>query len=207
LDRETLESRVIIDAATGCWIYMGKDGKGIGWNYARTREKGKSVLLHRWVYQEYVGPIPDGLDIRHSCNRPHCENPAHLRPGTHQDNMDDKVEAQTQHRPIGEVNVKAKLTEDQVRAILKDPRKVSVIAREYGVTRANIHDIRRRDTWKHIDAAAVAHERHTNEKLLPEQVRLIRKDSRTYQQIANDNGVSPQTVCNIKKRRMYSDVA
>lgn len=35
--------------------------------------------------------VPDGMHILHSCDNPRCCNPEHLRIGTHQDNMNDKV--------------------------------------------------------------------------------------------------------------------
>lgn len=203
ITKEVLQSRILVKPETGCWIYMGVSGEGLVDLYPRTKVRGKTILIHRLSYMLYVGPIPDGLDLLHSCNNPHCCNPAHLRAGTHTENMQDKVLANTQHRPTGGKNVKAKLSEEQVRLILADPRKVSVIAAEYGVTRTNIHDIRARNTWTHIDATAVCHEQHMNRKLTPEQVAAIRIDPRVYRIIATDYGVNAQTICNVKKERFY----
>lgn len=55
--------------------------------------KGKTVSAHTWSYREFIGPIPDGLHVDHTChNRDQdcpggracvhrsCVNPAHLEP-------------------------------------------------------------------------------------------------------------------------------
>jgi len=53
---------------------------------------GRMQRAHRVSYELSFGPIPDGLHILHSCDNPPCVNPAHLRPGTRTENMQDKAE-------------------------------------------------------------------------------------------------------------------
>ena len=68
-----------------CWEWTGpvdKDG------YARMRHgRGNARRAHRWAYERFVGPIPDGLTIDHLCNNKGCVNPAHLRPATNVANI------------------------------------------------------------------------------------------------------------------------
>lgn len=59
--------------------------------YAYGHTNGKR--LHRLAYCEANGVSYEsikGWHVLHSCDNPRCVNPAHLRLGTHQDNMDDK---------------------------------------------------------------------------------------------------------------------
>lgn len=48
---------------------------------------GVSVVAHRWSYEHYVGPVPDGLVLDHLCRNRRCVNPAHLEPVTQQSNL------------------------------------------------------------------------------------------------------------------------
>ena len=67
------------------WKYgLNQDGYG----YLRT--DGKMQLAHRMAYVQAYGPIPEGKQINHLCNRPYCVQPAHLYAGTQQDNKDDE---------------------------------------------------------------------------------------------------------------------
>lgn len=50
----------------------------------------------------------------------------------------------------GEEHPKAKLTDDQARAIRKDPRTLREIAAEYGVSLMTVSYIRRGITWRHL---------------------------------------------------------
>jgi len=64
----------------GCWIwqkYIRPNGYGqIG------VLKGRSFYVHRVAYEEWVGPIPEGLQIDHLCRVRACCNPEHLEPVT-----------------------------------------------------------------------------------------------------------------------------
>ena len=47
---------------------------------------GKQVYAYRVSFEQFVGPIPQGLVLDHQCEQPACVNPRHLEPMTHGDN-------------------------------------------------------------------------------------------------------------------------
>ena len=74
---------------TGCWLWEGTTySNGYGW----IKAFGKVVSVHRFSYELHKGPIPEGMEIMHSCDIRHCVNPDHLRAGTHQENMTEAAE-------------------------------------------------------------------------------------------------------------------
>lgn len=118
--------------------------------YGQFNHDGES-LAARWGYKHYVGPLANDEVVRHTCDNPPCQNRRHWVKGTQVQNIYDAVERQRQHRPMGERNVKARLTEEQVRAIRADlatPRKVMAV--RYGVNVATICAVQNRVTWKHV---------------------------------------------------------
>jgi HNH endonuclease len=72
----------------GCWLWTGYIhvlGYGI---------MGDHTRAHRFSYELHKGSIPKGLIVRHfKCHTRACVRPSHLKLGTHQDNMGDKVKA------------------------------------------------------------------------------------------------------------------
>lgn len=85
-----------------------------------------------------VGPIPVGLFILHSCDNRGCVNPAHLRPGTHDDNMLDKMTRGRQNH---------KLSLEAVKAIRADNRTHKEIAETHGVSQSTVTMIKQRKRW------------------------------------------------------------
>lgn len=81
----SVSDRITTDPASGCWLWTGPlDRDGYGTVYA----DGKTRRVHRYVYEQLVGPIGarqvlDHLkDDRGPCKHRHCCNPAHLQPVT-----------------------------------------------------------------------------------------------------------------------------
>ena len=72
-----------------CLVYTGaKVPKG----YGKISINGKSWYVSRYSYSKYVGEIPEGMFILHSCDNRPCVLPSHLRVGTASDNMKDMGE-------------------------------------------------------------------------------------------------------------------
>lgn len=72
----------------GCWPWLAcKNYRGYGlfWDGERLR------IATRWGWETHFGPIPDGMFVCHTCDRPSCMNPNHWFLGSHADNMADCV--------------------------------------------------------------------------------------------------------------------
>jgi len=59
---------------TKCWIFSGCLVDG----YGQLRINNNRKFAHRYSYEYYVGPIPEGLHIDHLCRIRSCTNPDHL---------------------------------------------------------------------------------------------------------------------------------
>lgn len=93
--RERIRSNVAIQD-DGCWQWTGTLSDA-GYPYMRLT-RTKRARAHRVSYEAFVGPIPDELQIDHTCHNnsgcpggatcPHraCVNPEHLEPVTNRVN-------------------------------------------------------------------------------------------------------------------------
>ncbi len=72
-----------IDASGDCWEWTGKAAKT---GYGIVSHNDKQQLVHRFVWEQLVGEIPDGLQIDHLCRNRLCCNPDHLEPVTSLEN-------------------------------------------------------------------------------------------------------------------------
>jgi hypothetical protein len=80
--------KFIFKDLSGCWIWLGscdRNGYGVFTYYGKH-------MAHRFIYEWYVGPIPDGLDLDHLCKNKSCVNPEHVEPVTRQVNIQRKYE-------------------------------------------------------------------------------------------------------------------
>lgn len=78
----------MVDASGGvdaCWPWLGARTAG---GYGR---HGRAAA-HRVAWEIVNGPIPADHSVLHSCDRPECVNPGHLRVGTPADNVAEMIE-------------------------------------------------------------------------------------------------------------------
>lgn len=143
------------------WLGVDRKTPGECWPWKRAsfvngygcfRVKHNNILAHRFAWQDTNGPIPDGKMICHSCDNPPCCNPAHLFPGTAQDNVDDMTRKGRKVPPRGEKNHWHKLTEDDVEEIrnLWPGASKKEIGAAFGVHAMTIHAVLTRKSWKHL---------------------------------------------------------
>lgn len=83
-ERERFWSKVDKNGPNGCWLWLGAPTRG---GYAQFQVGYKNHRVHRYAYEQLVGPIPDGFQLDHLCRVRNCVNPAHLEPVTQAENI------------------------------------------------------------------------------------------------------------------------
>lgn len=113
--------------------------------YKVTTVNGKTVRVHRLVAAAFIGPCPDGFQVRHLDGDPKNNRVENLAYGTAKQNSQDMIDHGRSCR--GSKNPSAKLTKAQTRAIFEDPRPQREIAAEYGINQSNVSRIKNGKTW------------------------------------------------------------
>lgn len=132
-----------------CWEWQrSRIPRGYG-QIKRTGER-RQWYAHRISYAIANGPIPEGLQVCHSCDNPACVNPKHLFAGTSGDNHQDQK--RKQRHLYGERNAESILTEVQAREILAlagivTQRELGI---RYGVSQGTISRIVLGLRWAHL---------------------------------------------------------
>lgn len=67
------------------------DGSRTEFGHGQFWFEGVHWHAHRYSYTVHKGPIPKGMQVRHTCDNPPCINPEHLVLGTQQDNINDCI--------------------------------------------------------------------------------------------------------------------
>ena len=143
--QERFESKVHLIPFTTCHIFESDKGNG----YGRITFNGRREPAHRVAYKLYVGEIPEGMHILHSCDEPGCVNPDHLRAGTHQDNMNDKVLRGRCSGCNGGIKTlsPAKVIEIRELNLSTSQRKIALM---FGISQAMVSHIVLRKKWARI---------------------------------------------------------
>lgn len=134
--QDVFESR--FEKTTGCWAWQGTRNK---YGYGIFLMPGeKPARAHRYSYEFYVGPIPEGMVIMHTCDNPPCVNPAHLQIGTKAENNADTAKKRRHNYGLDHWN--GRLSNDDVAAIRASNETKSALAKRYGVDYSHIWRIK-----------------------------------------------------------------
>ena len=80
--KELFERKFTRGGSDECWLWLAyKDQHGFG----RMTIDNTPKLAHRLSYQLYIGNIPDGDYVLHTCKNNNCVNPSHLFTGSNKE--------------------------------------------------------------------------------------------------------------------------
>jgi hypothetical protein len=141
LDRILKHSEPITEV--GCWVWMGAVSNA-GYGLCAS-EKNKISSAHRVAYEAFVGKIPEGMVVAHTCDNRLCVNPSHLWIATHKQNSQDMVIKNRSAK--GEKCGKSKLNNEQIKFIRESNLSHRVLGKMFNVSHANIGYVKRGATW------------------------------------------------------------
>jgi len=104
--------------------------------------------VHELVLTAFIGPRPRGKRCCHNDGNRDNNELTNLLWGTHSENEADKQNHGTVAN--GRRNGNSKLTEDEVRQILRSNKTQKQIALEFGCSQAWVSRLQRREVWRHI---------------------------------------------------------
>jgi len=151
--KERFLKKIDKSAPNGCWEWTAGI---VGGGYGGFWYKNKMYRAHRFSYEFFKGPIPEGKMVCHSCDNRRCVNPDHLWIGTAKENLEDAVRKGRTAREdrIGTKNWNSKLTifkVREVRKLWKAGNSIRSLAKKYRVTPMSMRDALTGRTWKHVD--------------------------------------------------------
>lgn len=143
-----------VDRSGDCWTWTAtKNSHG----YGQIGIEGRLHIASRVAWEmENRRRLVRGQQVLHRCDNPACVRPAHLFIGTAVDNMQDCVRKgrfKFCEPRRGIQNNKAKLNEAgviEVRRRYDAGETLSSLSRGFGMARATLRRIVRREGWRHV---------------------------------------------------------
>lgn len=137
-----------VDKSGDCWLWKGPVN-GSGYGYC-AGPKGGQDRAHRVSFIIANGSIEKDACILHACDVRVCVNPSHLREGTRAENSRDMVSRGRSLKGGRQPN--AKLSEDDVQAIIASTRSSREEAALWPVSARTVRKIRQGRAWAHMKA-------------------------------------------------------
>lgn len=180
-----------VNEETSCWDWKGSVSRGYGYIGAGSRT---NIAAHKFSYLHHVGHIPSGMLVLHKCNNSLCVNPAHLKLGTHADNMADMKKA---GRRVGR-NIGSTLSPKQMstmKRLLAAGRTQQEVADAIGVAKSTVQ----RSIYSGRIASPLGKRIHLTDEQRAEVVTLL-KSGEPILRIAQRFNVDRRTIRKIRDK-------
>jgi hypothetical protein len=135
------------------------NGDCLEWTMGRMSNGYGFTLINKKLTKTHrLALILEGVDVTdkmvlHSCDNKVCCNPAHLRVGTHQENMDDMKKRNRQNSIRGSKCHSASTDEEtvkEIRRLYDNGTSQAQIRKDFGLGANAVFKIVHRKTWTHI---------------------------------------------------------
>lgn len=196
-----------------CWSWGSTlDAAG----YGRIGVGGKYYFTHALALYIKSGKFAteSGLSVRHLCGNKRCCNPAHIEPGTRQEQEADKIVHGTRRQ--GDNNKKSKLSSEQVLDIRRrwmNWETIKSLSESFGVSSSAIGDVVSRRNWAHLTEEPLIDGGRVYKAIVltDEKVRVIRSfvqsnPTFTQKKVAAHFDVAKNTVQRLLAGKCYADV-
>lgn len=142
--------KYIVNPETGCWEWTGsvdKDGYGqIRWRSTTAKNGWTTIKAHRAIYQLVTrGPIPEGMELDHTCNTRKCVNPLHMVVCTHHANVQV-----IQQRWMGLATVEDEALYAMIFEVETEGQPLGIVADRYGLGKGELVSLRRSRRWEEM---------------------------------------------------------
>jgi hypothetical protein len=178
-----------------------------GYPRVTMRRNGRTFyrLCHQLVMETFVGPCPDGCEVRHKDGNRGDARLSNLEYGTRADNIADAKRHGTWKN--GSSHLTAAIVTEIAGCIRADdsPANLLCLASRYNTSQATIYSIRAKKLWKHLrlDLPTV-NGRRFRSKLTPDDVREISsRHSEPAAALAAEFGVGKDTISSIRTGRSW----
>lgn len=161
--------------------------------YLQVELRSRTRYVHRLVLLAFRGEPPPGHEAAHLNGKRQDNRIRNLKWCTHRENQ--------LHKRAHRTNAH-KLTEEQVRAILRSPLSGAEVGRLYGISKTTVSRIRRGLVWGHVREVQPARA----PRLSADDVREIRRSKKSHEQLSARYGVSARHIRYIRERRRWRNV-
>jgi len=131
----------------GCHICTSHETKFYH-GYCRIQVNKTKYRLHRYIYEQTYGKIPEGLVVRHKCDVRNCINPDHLELGTNWDNTQDMIKRNRHCINSDKRKPSFRFSSDSISEIRASNLPINTIAKQFDVSWDTIKNIKTFKTYK-----------------------------------------------------------
>lgn len=180
-----------------------------GYPFFNARVGGKTISMrvHQCVALAFLGPVPEGQEVRHKNGvRSDCRLD-NLEYGTRTRNIEDAKRHGT--FPLGVDRPGAKITPQDVVAIYTSDESASVLALRHGISRGHVSIIRSGGAWSEVTAGLTRGRPRRgvggNAKITPEQAVEIFAGADSDAEAAARHGLTRHAVRNIRSGKAWGE--